>query len=116
MDSHTIGLFFSGASTLVAVLAVLAMHFMRGPNKQTDDLRDELNRQRSDLDKQRSDLDKCYRDVAALAARVAEAHHSKSDVNRIVDGIQAQIERLQTTMDKTLEMLRHARFWPARPE
>lgn len=94
-------------AVVVALLAMLAMHFFRGPNRQNDDLRAELKGDIARLDKAVSDI---HVDQAALEKavnsvekRLVGEHYTRTEIKEMLSEIRGQVSLL-TTMVGELNM------------
>lgn len=72
------------AGVFVALLAMLALHFFRGPNRQNDDLRAELQQEVTRLRAEVSDLrrehDALEKEVTAIEKRLVGEHYSVKEM------------------------------------
>lgn len=76
---------------IVALLAMLAMHFFRGPNRQTDDIRVELNTVRDNHNELR-------REHNALSHRLSGEHYTRNEIKDMLRDLKTQIDMLQATV------------------
>ena len=76
---------------IVALLAMLAMHFFRGPNRQADDIRGELETVRENHNELR-------REHNALSHRLSGEHYTRNEIKDMLRDLRVQIDTLQVMM------------------
>lgn len=78
---------------------MLALHFFRGPNRQVDDVRDELNRARAEqVDLRRSINDLSSRvsgEHTALVRQISSEHYTRNEVREMLREIKEQVDLIQ---------------------
>lgn len=78
---------------------MLALHFFRGPNRQVDDVRDELNRARAEqVDLRRSINDLASRvsgEHTALVRQISSEHYTRNEVREMLREIKEQVDLIQ---------------------
>ena len=92
-----------GCAVLVALLGLLALHVFRGPNRQHDDLREELARMRSDMsdvERKQANLESA---VHAIDKRLVGEHFTRGEIKEMLTEIRGQVGLL-TTMVGDLNM------------
>ena len=83
---------------VIALLAMLAMHFFRGPNRQADDIREELQRVRSDQGELRRETSALSMRVSgehtALVQQISREHYTRADIKDMLGRVIEQVETL----------------------
>lgn len=84
---------------IVALVAMLAMHFFRSPNRQADDLRDELTRLRGEVMDGRRNHDALSARVSgehtALVRQLSSEHYTRSEIREMLQEIKEQVGLIQ---------------------
>lgn len=86
-------------SVVIAALAMLGLHFFRGPNRQYDDLAARIERAEQRL----AELSKEYN---ALALRLAGEHYTRGEIKEMLREVNTAVERVQGAVDRLLELQR----------
>lgn len=87
------------AGVYIALLAMLAMHFFRGPNRQTDDLREEHGRLRNELGDLRKDQAALSMRISgehsALVNQLSRDHFTRAEIREMLGEIKEQVGLVQ---------------------
>lgn len=86
-------------SVVIAALAMLGLHFFRGPNRQYDDLIERIKIAEQQIAGLRADYN-------ALAVRLAGEHYTRSEIKELLRDMKEAVERVQGTVDRVLELQR----------
>ena len=83
---------------VIALLAMLAMHFFRGPNRQADDIREELQRVRTEQNDMRKETSALSARVSgehtALIRQISSEHYTRTEIREMLRSVAEQVEHL----------------------
>lgn len=86
-------------TTVIAAMAMLGLHFFRGPNRQYDDLTARLDRAELELAAVR-------KECSAIALRLAGEHYTRAEIKEMLKEMKEAVDRVQGTVDRVLELQR----------
>jgi hypothetical protein len=86
-------------AVVVALVAMLAMHFFRGPNRQTDDVREEIKAVKAENVELGRRIDTLSTRVSgehqALDRRLSSEHYTRTEIREMLREIKEQVGLLQ---------------------
>lgn len=87
---------------VVALVAMLALHFFRGPNRQVDDIREELQRVRADQSDMRKETNALSMRVSgehtALVRQISSEHYTRTEIREMLRAIGEQMADLTSAV------------------
>lgn len=83
-------------ATIVAAVAMLGLHFFRGPNRQYDDLAARIDRAEARI----AELSK---EQNALALRLAGEHYTRAEIRDMLKDMRETVDSLKGLIDRLSE-------------
>lgn len=90
-------------SVVVALMAMLGLHFFRGPNRQVDDIKaefqQEVNRLRGEVSDLRREHDVLESSVNAVDKRLVGEHYTRGEIREMLTEVRGQVSALTTIVN-----------------
>ena len=86
-------------AVMVSLVAMLALHFFRSPNRQTDDLKEDIRQVKAEHAELRRDVSELAARVSgenqALDRRLSSEHYTRTEIREMLREIKEQVGLLQ---------------------